>query len=243
MDPAPACAGSPLAGDGSESALLRRRPKELTSPVQLMVEGADAWGFWTGVSRRCGLGPIQIHDFGGVRQLGKYLQAVRQTPGFDTVVRTVVIGRDAESDAQAALQSVQTAMRAAGLPVPAGPLALEGDTPRVAIMIWPAPTQPAGSRVWQGSGVLEDLCLACVPPPGLRCADEFLRCVEDAGGKLKKRHKSRLQAYLAGTQHAGLALRDATADGAWNLDSAALTPFVGLLRLAVAESSILVPAD
>ncbi len=217
----------PLAG------LDRRKPKELNQPVQLIVEGADAWGFWTGMVRRLGLTGIQVHDFGGVSELAPYLAVVRGLPGFDTVVRVLCVGRDAETDAQAALQSVQAALERAGLPVPRRPLTLEGGDPAVAVMIWPAPEHPPGSRVWTGRGTLEDLCLACVPGSRLQCADAFLRCVEESGGRLVRRHKSRLQAYLAGTEHAGRTLCDATAAGAWPIDAEPLAPFIHLLRSAV----------
>ncbi len=211
----------------------RRKPTELNKPVQLVVEGADAHGFWTGIIRRLRISDVQVHDFGGNIQLRQYLRTMRETPGWDTAVRVVCIGRDAEKDAQAAFQSVQTALRDVDLPVPGRPLALEGSSPQVAIMIWPAPTQAEGSRLWQGSGTLEDLCLACVPPKDLRCADSFIHCIEKLGGSIRHRHKARLQAYLAGTEHAGLYPRDAAAGGAWNLDAPALAPFMSLLRQAI----------
>ncbi len=224
-----------LVGAGAvEASVARRRPRKLEQPVQFIVEGADAWEFWTGLARRLELSAMQVHDFRGIAELRQYLRTVQHTPGWEGV-RTLVIGRDCEQDAQAALQSVQSHLSAANLPVPLAPFSFEGSGPRVAILLWPAPVKLAGSNVWMGTGTLEDLCLSCIPQDDLVCADRFLQCVEGQRGPLKRRHKARLQAYLAGTDHAGLQFRDATAAGAWDLDSGVMDPFIALLNSASAD--------
>ncbi len=233
---------SPDARMDSPEEPRRHRPEELVRPVRFLVEGATAHGFWTGVSRRLGFDHWQIHDFRGVDQLGAYLRVLLQAPGFDTVVRSVVVGRDAEKDAHAALQSVWEALRKCDLPCPAGPFEWAGDGPlRVCVLIWPQPVRPNVAKVWQGSGMLEDMCLATLPDSALHCADAFLECVESSGRRLKRRAKSRLQTYLAGTEHAGLRLGDATAAGAWNLESPVLSPYTALLSRASSLAGVKPP--
>ena len=62
---------------------------------------------------------IQIIDFGGNEELSNYLAIVKNTAGFDKL-ESILIVRDAERDAEAAVSKIQSALRKNEFPVPKG---------------------------------------------------------------------------------------------------------------------------
>jgi hypothetical protein len=76
-------------------------PIGITSPKQLLVDGADDALFLQSLARHLALGDIQIQRFGGVSELQAFLKALRLAPGFATV-ETLSVVRDADEDASAA---------------------------------------------------------------------------------------------------------------------------------------------
>ena len=63
---------------------------------------------------------IQIFNFGGNEELPKKLCVLRLTSGFQQV-QSLLILRDTERDAQAAVRQVQSALKKAGCPSPSDP--------------------------------------------------------------------------------------------------------------------------
>ena len=134
------------------------RPGQIKNRTQLLVEGKDALNFFAAFAKHLTLTGIQIQDFGGVNDLGDFLEAFSTAPGFHKVdsvgiVRdaekldeTSVTGtRDAERGAplrreatragESAFQSVCTALRNAGLPVPRSAIEKTVSRPVVSILI------------------------------------------------------------------------------------------------------------
>ena len=102
----------------------------------LVVEGFDACRFWVCACQAWGLTEIQIINFGGNFQLARHLQALTLASGTKNIA-SLVIARDAETDADAAMKSIQSAMQSAGLSVPAAPFEFTEGTPRTAFLLQP----------------------------------------------------------------------------------------------------------
>ncbi len=202
-------------------------PIRITATRLILVEGPDDRLFLKGAIDVWDLPGIQVLDYGGVPKLRPYLRTIRGVEGFDGVA-SLIVQRDADTDADAAWRSATDALMAAGLPSPKEPFVFAEGRPRTAVMVFPGhgvlPSQPGVLA----TGTLEDLCPATVAEDRLLgCADEFLDCAaKRAGEQLPHPKKSRLHAYLAGKDdRAGLKLGEATKAGAWNLDHPALTQF------------------
>ena len=168
------------------------RPGQIKKPVQLLVEGKDALNFFAAFTKHPTLTEIQVQDFGGVNDLGQFLQAFAKAPGFHQV-KNIGIVRDAERidetttaetrdagqhapllsnakrAAETALQSVCTTLDNAGLPVPVSPVQKTVSTPIVSVLIL-----PGGGE----DGMLETLlCRTFENTREDRCIGEFLKCV------------------------------------------------------------------
>lgn len=94
------------------------QPAQLSSPIQLVVEGNDAWRFFNAFLKHCQRPGVQVQNFGGIHQLGGFLKALSLMPHFGSLVTTVAVIRDAEADAQAARQSVESCFHALKWTVP-----------------------------------------------------------------------------------------------------------------------------
>ena len=214
-------------------------PRQITSEVQLLVEGADLEGFCEGVRRhlvrlRQGIGEgdrdavqaalqaIQIQNFGGVNDLREFLRGFVKMPGFSGVTSVALI-RDAEEDADSAFQSVQGCLREARLPVPDRTTERVGEDPAVTVMVLPGDDQP---------GMLETLLCETFRDEGVcACIDTFFQCVEEVQGEAAHRLlKARVRAYLATKRDPHLSIGVAAQRrGYWNLEHAALQPLCRFL--------------
>ena len=141
-------------------------------------------------------GAVEVRTFGDISSdnLRTYLEIFTQKAAFKEKVQRLGIVRDAESPAaQGAFQSVQTALRDSGLPVPSAMKALEGSPLAVGVFILPN---------CQDAGMLENLCLTAVaesehgtPDGVLPCVDEFFACLDKRGRKPANPAKARFAGY------------------------------------------------
>ena len=167
---------------------------------------------------------IDVQDFGGNEDLRDFLSAVWNAPGARSNTEAVGIVRDAELDAEAAFESVCSAIYAIGLNPPDTPLQVVGDKPRIGILIL-----PPGKR----TGMLEDVCLNAVRDcPAMQCVEEFLACVQESVENWTSRvpSKAKAQAFLASRERPGLLLGQAAARGEWNWDHATYKPIKQFIR-------------
>lgn len=165
--------------------------KPLTHPVQLLAEGGMTKGFAEAHLNHLARNDVQVHDFGGIKQLRPVLKGLVAAPGFQDLVTTVAVIRDAEVDASAAFQSACDALANASLPVPATPNVIETDGQvRTSIFILPDGVAP---------GMLETLCLRSVGnDPAMPCIQQFLQCLTAAGVQPSSNPaKAQVQAFLA----------------------------------------------
>lgn len=189
-------------------------PKDVTEPIQLLVEGRDAQEFFGALISAVSAVGVQVQNFGGIDELRGFLKALRNTPGFASHVRSLGIVRDAERDAHAAFASVCGALRLAGLGVPAAPGAVVIGPPHVCAFILQNNSSP---------GMLETMCLRSVSgDPAMQCINQFLECVQtQLNTALLNIDKARLQAFLASRQRPGLLLGQAARANHWPWESPA----------------------
>jgi hypothetical protein len=165
-------------------------PVRIQSDTQLLVEGNDQRNFFEAVIDRLSLDGIQTQNFGGIDELRGFVRALSDMSSFPQRVRTIGVVRDAETDAAAAFQSVQSSLRNASLPVPSVPAGVAEGPPRVSILILPGGGQP---------GMLETLlCETFAGSPEAGCIDDFFKCVttNSSNGSIRRPEKARARAYL-----------------------------------------------
>ena len=178
---------------------------------QLLVEGNDLRNFFEAFAKHLDLSnTLQIQNFGGVNDLRIFLKTFVKTPDFDTV-RSIGIARDAEKDEKAALQSVQSSLDNAELPMPTKVGVQSADSPTVRVLILPGGGKP---------GMLETLlCRTFVNQEVNRCIDEFFACADTLPGiSICRPDKARARAYLTTTQHPHHSIGVAAKAGVWDLD-------------------------
>lgn len=195
---------------------MEDKPVEIKSPIQLLVEGNDGRNFFEAFRDRLGLSRMQIHDYGGVSELQRFLSAFVKASRFHDVVRVGIV-RDAEPSADRAFQSVQSALRNVDLPVPGCPgIHSVNDSPYTATLILPE----------QDSGMLETvLNQSFAGTPVDACIDGFFDCIESTpGGVIHRPDKARANAYLSSTREPHVSVGVAAKKGYWNLDHEAFHP-------------------
>lgn len=201
----------------------------ITEPNLLLAEGADMCGFCKWAVRAYRLTGFQVIDFEGNRQFRTKLRTLKEITGFERNAKAIVVVRDAETSASAEADSIRGALRDADFQVPAKAFEIANGDPRTAFVLFPGLNE-AGKLF--PAGTLEDLCLATAKSPQiLACVDSFLLCCKEAGADMRRPHKMKLHAYLAGQdKFVGMKIGEAAAAGAWNWDHPKLKPFKELLR-------------
>lgn len=121
----------------------------------ILCEGKDAEGFLTEYLRRTveQRSAIQVSDFGGNPDLRKSLKLLRVTPGFSNLCSLLII-RDAETNAQAAFDQVRFALKDHNFAMPKTQGEWEEGIPRTCFLLF-----PCLGRMLE-AGTLEDLCLS-----------------------------------------------------------------------------------
>ncbi len=201
------------------------KPKSITAKKLILAEGRDAELFLVWAARH--FRPeqdFQVMDFGGIRELTRFLLLLVNDECYDDV-ETIVVARDAETNADAAIDSIRNSMKKANMPVPQKPFEYTGnDTLKTAFMIF--------SDSKHESGTLEDLCLLTVQDdPIMECVADYLECVKVEGEALSHVHKKKLHCFLAGKKdYAGLPIGLVSRQGAWCFDHPALKPFKAIIQ-------------
>lgn len=190
------------------------RTTRISSPGQLLVEGNDQRNFFEALCAHLGIRDAQVQDFGGVGELGRFLQAFVRAPGFGEVSSVGVV-RDAETSADAALQSARSALERAGLIPPAAAGRFGDGDPKTGVLALPDGRSP---------GMLETLL--CRTLEGLevdRCIDSFFDCAKALPGTaIDRPDKARAFAYLTTRRDPHHSVGVAARRGAWDLDHPAL---------------------
>ena len=99
------------------------KPEPITAKKLLLAEGRDAELFLVWAVRHFYSekdSQTQVMDFGGINELTNFLKLLANDESYDDI-ETIVIVRDAETDAKAATESIQRSMAQANMPVPQKP--------------------------------------------------------------------------------------------------------------------------
>lgn len=83
-------------------------PIEIKEKKIILTEGTDVYYFSIWAYQAFNVTGIQVLDFGGIKDLKKYLKALTLLPGYENI-ETILIARDAETDSSAAVNSITTA--------------------------------------------------------------------------------------------------------------------------------------
>ncbi len=185
-------------------------PEEIKSEIQLLVEGNDQRNFFEAFIDHLSLENIQSQNFGGVNELRNFLPAFVNMPNFQSV-QSLGIVRDAETSAGSALQSIQSSLRNAELPVLDSPAKRTGISPAVTVLILPGDNR---------TGMLETLlCESFMDTPVNHCIDDFFVCVENLPDvSIKNPHKARAHAYLTTKPDPHFSVGVAAKNDYWDLD-------------------------
>lgn len=158
---------------------------------------------------------IQVNDFGGNSELYKYLEILKNTSGYERL-RSLMIIRDAENDAETAVREIQSALRKADLAVPSEPHLWTGDVLKIGFVLFPT----CGDIVEDGT--LEDLCLAILAEPQageiLKEIDSFLMMLGEAHQRdFPRIFKNRLHTYFSvHNDYVSFKIGEAAAAGAFD---------------------------
>lgn len=202
-------------------------PVAIVKPKLLLVEGKDEVRFFNALLAHpiLNIADIQVADYGGKTRLKDYLEALAQTPvaGFTNLV-SLMVTRDADTDATAAFASVCGALSNVGLAVPGSHGQFTGANPRIGVWIVPDGGRP---------GMLEDLCMASVETDlALPCVDEYFQCVQLRAGRQPNNFaKARLHVWLASQDEPDKRLGEAAEADYWPWTAPAFQPLIDFLRL------------
>ena len=205
------------------------KAKEIKSAIQLLVEGNDSRNFFEAFVEHLSLENIQIQNFGGVSELGGFLRALVNAPGFQTV-QSLGIVRDAETSAGGAFQSVQSSLERAELPMPDSPAERTNTSPAVTVLILPGDNR---------QGMLETLlCESFADDPVEECIDDFFKCVESLPDvSIERSDKARAHAYLTTRPNPHLSVGVAAKNDYWDLDHSVFNTVRDFLQTIAATES------
>ncbi|MGC8892471.1 MAG: DUF3226 domain-containing protein [Candidatus Saccharicenans sp.] len=168
-----------------------QRNFQIEKPHLLIVEGKDDYQFFESFLEHLNLLSIQIFCLDGKNNLNNKLKALVRLPNF-SLLESIGITRDSDDNPIGAFQSIQSALKNAGLAVPKEELTLAGKNPRISICLIPGINQ---------EGSLEDLCLEAIAEAqdrALDCVDAYFSCLRKNKIKFSKKvFKAKVQVFLA----------------------------------------------
>ena len=174
---------------------------------------------------------VQALDFGGVEQLWSFIRNLPNMDGFEAV-KSLLVLRDAERDADAAERSIKKAFGGSGLPVPESCACWNrSGRPSTAYALLPScDSSPV-------SGALEDLCWQILVGDDSEeikgKASEFINGVDGhwPGRLVSHKHKGRLHAYLSTDDRlVSLKVGEAAQAGAFDWRSEKLAPLRAVIE-------------
>ena len=219
--------------------MARSTNKRIVKEHLILCEGRDAEEFLISYLNSNALSEkpffsndIQVMDFGGNENLLNYLLLLKNMDGFSSV-QSILIIRDAERDAHAAVQQISSALESVDLSIPSEPGLWTDVSPRIGFLLFP--TCDASLK----NGTLEDLCLSILSEPDNApvCRDicGFIEHLKTAyNRKFPHEFKSMLHSYFSVTDsYVALKIGEAAKAGAFNWTS----PHLNFLRDTIEKAS------
>ena len=201
---------------------------QIKSKKLLLVEGKDEESFFSCWLKQIGIEKeIQIIPCGGQEQFQNKIPVVKKAPGFNEVKSLVVI-RDADDNANDAFKSVSNTLKKNKLNAPDKSGEFKKVDPKIGIFILPDGIT---------SGMLESVCLSTVESKEiLGCIDFFMDCIKKHSEnspcykKPKNELKARLRAFLASREEDCSSLGIAAKKGYFNFQSPQLKSLSSFLK-------------
>jgi hypothetical protein len=192
------------------------QPKALLKPRLLVGEGQDEVFFFEALLAQLGIADVQVEQYGGKSNLGRYLNDFLVRPRSVPVL-CLGLTRDADDAVGQTFQSIAGLLAARGLPHPAGPGQVAAGPPHVGVYLMPDNARP---------GMLEDLCLdAAAADAAMPCVDAYFQCVQQSAGRQPNAMpKARVHAWLASHVEPDKRLGEAAKSSYWPWDSPAFGP-------------------
>lgn len=173
-----------------------------------------------------------VDDFGGNEQLPMHLKLLPNRPGFNdntNVVKSIIVIRDSERDAEAAEQSIHSILSNAGFSVPDNPCEIANPKDGthnvyVAYVLFP----DINSK--KSNGTLEDLCLNILSKNdkldlALKTTTSTISAMETQGCCFARKHKNKLHTYLSLTdEYVGLKIGESAKAKAFDFSESRMEP-------------------
>lgn len=166
----------------------------------ILCEGDDAVGFvsnylYSQFKEQCSI--IQVANFGGNPELRKSLELLRVTPGFSDLCSLLII-RDTETNTQAALDQIRSALEKYSFAVPKTQGEWKEGTPKTCFLLFPALGKSTTT------GTLENLCMSVLAEDKAanitdRIETFLNELCQDGLRDFSHIHKTRLHTYFSVT--------------------------------------------
>ena len=196
----------------------------ITSGHVVLVEGADEVNLLSKMLEALDVHDLQVVNARGKNNFRAVLEAVLETAERVSIpLSSVAILRDADNYPDRTLQSVQDAVRTAGLVPPDSHGAFSQGPPAVGIFILPDGAKP---------GAIEDLCWQAVEAtPAARCSAAYLECLQASNALASNNHsKTLVHTYLASRLDPSATVGVGALQGSWPLSHAAFDPLKAFLE-------------
>ncbi len=218
--------------------MAKQEKKRIHKECLIFCEGRDEYNFLVSWMNSSALAheegfskDIQVIDFEGNENLYNALASYKVMDNFCSV-RYLMIIRDAERNAQGAVQSIQNSLHRNGFLYPQTPAQWIYDTDNdinIGFLLFPS------CSLQLENGTLEDLCLQILAKPDapqyMSRIDSFLDDLEAHHGKFTHKHKTQLHTYFSvSNKFTGLKTGEAANAGAFNWAHQKLAPMRDFLR-------------
>lgn len=195
-------------------------------PHIILCEGMDEWSFFVNylsylIKEDEVFNSIQVIDFGGITDLKKQFRQLIKMPGF-SMVKSILIVRDAETSPQGAKDSICSTLNNNGYRSPnkSGEIVMGSDNVMIAYMLFPSCDEKGNE-----AGTLEDLCLRIISEPN---HDNVLNEIDDYLSVMKSKysmnypriHKNKLHMLISSyDKYVGAKVGEAGQRGLYNWHS------------------------
>lgn len=142
---------------------------KIEQPKQVIVEGNDDVRVFGALAKHLNIRDVQIHGYGGIDNLRRFLDTFRNLPEFGRVQSLAVVA-DANSDRDKRERRICNALSDMALPTPSHPLEIASNGElQVAYLV--IPHNATGTMI-------EDVCLNSVSAdPAMECVDRYFECL------------------------------------------------------------------
>ena len=186
---------------------------------------------------------FQAMNAGGVAELRQFIRMLPELPNF-SMVKSVIIARDAENNACGANQSVQELLIANGFPVPSAPCIVARPMPesqntitvqvKIGYILFPKLNSD------ETDGTLEDLCLQALANPNsnvvLNIVDNAIGAYQEQLNSFKRPHKNKLHTYLSlSDDFVSLKIGESAKANAFDYSASIFEPLSSLLAAMLQE--------